>query len=100
MDKQTLELFINILYECNSYEGYSICRVPGSVNLPILKKSGIHSTWNSLLQMILNCCFSASLSIDGYFGDKTEAAVKALQQEHKIDIDGIVGTQTWTILLK
>jgi GH25 family lysozyme M1 (1,4-beta-N-acetylmuramidase) len=38
--------------------------------------------------------------IDGRFGDKTLAAVRALQIAHGIQVDGKVGPQTWGILIK
>lgn len=36
---------------------------------------------------------------DGDFGEKTLAAVKKFQTERKIDVDGIVGPETWKELL-
>ena len=33
--------------------------------------------------------------IDGVFGDATEAAVKAFQEQREITVDGIVGKITW-----
>ena len=33
--------------------------------------------------------------IDGVFGNATEAAVKAFQQEREIPVDGIIGKVTW-----
>jgi len=33
--------------------------------------------------------------VDGDFGPKTEAAVKAYQEDRAIHVDGIVGDQTW-----
>ena len=36
-----------------------------------------------------------SLDEDGVFGDKTQEAVKDYQQKNNLDVDGIVGTNTW-----
>lgn len=33
--------------------------------------------------------------IDGRFGPQTEAAVRALQERHELDVDGVAGPQTW-----
>ena len=33
--------------------------------------------------------------IDGNFGPRTESAVRAYQTQQNIDVDGIVGDQTW-----
>lgn len=34
-------------------------------------------------------------AVDGDFGPKTDAAVKAYQQDRAVHVDGIVGDQTW-----
>ena len=34
-------------------------------------------------------------AVDGDFGPKTEGAVKAYQQDRDVEVDGIVGDQTW-----
>jgi peptidoglycan hydrolase-like protein with peptidoglycan-binding domain len=39
------------------------------------------------------------VSIDGDFGPKTEAAVKAYQKRHNLVADGLVGPKTWASLL-
>ena len=35
--------------------------------------------------------------VDGDFGPKTKAAVKAYQQDRAVHVDGIVGDQTWWV---
>ncbi|MBU0655348.1 MAG: N-acetylmuramidase family protein, partial [Gammaproteobacteria bacterium] len=40
-----------------------------------------------------------TVTIDGNFGDKTEAAVKQFQLDNKLVADGIVGEKTWQVLL-
>jgi peptidoglycan hydrolase-like protein with peptidoglycan-binding domain len=39
-------------------------------------------------------------SIDGVFGEATQAAVKAAQQKFNLQPDGIVGSATWSALLR
>jgi len=50
------------------------------------------------LQRRLVAAGSDELEIDGEFGPATEAAVKAFQEDAGIDVDGIVGPQTWGAL--
>lgn len=40
-----------------------------------------------------------SIPDDGIFGPKTQAAVEAFQESHGLYVDGIVGPNTWSVLL-
>ena len=51
-----------------------------------------------VLQYMLNF-LGLNLELDGIFGSNTERAVREFQTNMKIDVDGIVGKQTWTCLL-
>lgn len=52
------------------------------------------------LQILLNGSLKPSprLKADGVFGKKTQDAVKRLQQEKKLSVDGVVGKNTWAVL--
>jgi peptidoglycan hydrolase-like protein with peptidoglycan-binding domain len=39
------------------------------------------------------------IPVDGIFGTKTEAAVKAFQEAEKLQVDGIVGPKSWDKLI-
>lgn len=70
-----------------------------SVELPILQK-GDESGCVRTLQILLNKYNNAALDEDGDFGPKTHTAVQNYQRSRRLGIDGIVGPQTWTKLLK
>ena len=36
--------------------------------------------------------------VDGRYGTRTEAAVKNLQQQRGVAVDGVIGPQTWSII--
>jgi hypothetical protein len=50
-------------------------------------------------QSILNGKAGARLALDGDFGPATQAAVRAWQTFFRLEVDGIVGPQTWATLL-
>lgn len=50
------------------------------------------------VQEILNAKGYNCGEVDGIFGKKTLAAVKAFQQDHGLTPDGIVGSETWAML--
>lgn len=70
-----------------------------NVELPILRK-GDESGYVKTLQILLNKYNDAKLDEDGDFGPATLAAVRAYQTSRSLDVDGIVGAQTWAQLLK
>lgn len=50
------------------------------------------------LQELLVAHGFSKVRVDGNFGYVTEAAVKALQRQHGLRIDGCVGPKTWIVL--
>jgi peptidoglycan hydrolase-like protein with peptidoglycan-binding domain len=40
-----------------------------------------------------------NVTVDGIFGPRTEAAVRAIQSSRGLTVDGIVGNQTWPALI-
>jgi peptidoglycan hydrolase-like protein with peptidoglycan-binding domain len=61
---------------------------------PVLRKGSTDPAVRDL-QQALKALGHDPGSIDGVFGDATESAVKAFQQEREITVDGIVGKVTW-----
>jgi hypothetical protein len=51
------------------------------------------------VQSILNGKAGAKLATDGDFGPATEEAVKAWQTFFRLEVDGIVGPETWSTLI-
>jgi peptidoglycan hydrolase-like protein with peptidoglycan-binding domain len=39
------------------------------------------------------------LAVDGAFGAKTKSATIAFQKNHKLQVDGVIGPNTWRTLL-
>lgn len=54
----------------------------------------------SIAQCALSRYGYTTVEVDGKFGPKTEAAVRAFQKANKIQVDGIVGVETFKALLK
>jgi surface antigen len=42
----------------------------------------------------------ARLAIDGEFGNQTAAAVRKFQQDNKLEVDAVIGHNTWTAMWK
>jgi peptidoglycan hydrolase-like protein with peptidoglycan-binding domain len=63
-------------------------------------KNGHRGTQVKVLQWLLSQNGFDAGKIDGIFGANTKKAVKAYQEAHGLDPDGIVGRQTWKSLLE
>lgn len=50
------------------------------------------------LQYLLNAR-GAHLVVDGFFGPRTDAAVRSYQRTHGLVVDGIVGPKTWSSVI-
>ena len=66
-------------------------------NYPLIR-SGDRGNFVYLLQFILNS-FGYNLSVDGIFRSKTLNAVKNFQSQNSLQVDGLVGNNTWKTLL-
>lgn len=69
-----------------------------SVQLPQLRR-GSHGYYVQTLQILLNGRDYDCGEADGDLGPKTENAIKELQRDKKIEVDGIAGPDTWARLL-
>jgi len=80
--------------------GQIIC-IPGSAQppteCPTLSIGSRGASVTKLQQLLTNEGFNPG-PIDGIFGSRTQAAVRAFQQETDLVVDGIVGVRTWTAL--
>lgn len=72
-----------------------------NVELKILKKGSKNNQVKTLQRILYAMGYAlGSAPVDGVFGSKTEEAVRNFQAKHKLEVDGIVGEQTWAKLLK
>lgn len=65
---------------------------------PTVRKGDNGPTVKSLNEMLVEADFDAPNS--SRFASKTHSAVRAYQESRRLTVDGIVGLQTWTALLK
>jgi peptidoglycan hydrolase-like protein with peptidoglycan-binding domain len=63
-----------------------------------LVKQGARDHPVRTLQHLLQA-HNATIAVDGIFGPKTDAAVRAFQSSKGLAVDGIVGPQTWSALI-
>lgn len=71
---------------------------PVTISYPTLRRGAKGELVVQLQDLLTKDGFP--LVIDGIFGPKTYLAVRFFQQKHKIQVDGIVGPQTWGELIK
>lgn len=67
------------------------------MNNPVLRRGSKLRDVVARLQLTLQG-LGFTIDIDGAFGPVTEQAVKALQEKQGLDVDGVVGADTWRVL--
>lgn len=71
-----------------------------SVAVPVLAKGDTGDEVEALQALLKGYGYGIGLwGVDGNFGAATDKAVKRFQQDNKLDVDGIVGIDTWSALL-
>lgn len=70
----------NLMYGDDPYRGSS--------------RTGDPETAIQVLQRNLNFCYGTKLAVDGIYGSRTRAAVRAVQIKHRLVVDGIYGPKT------
>lgn len=72
---------------------------PAETKQPTLRKGDKSGDgWVEYAQSLLNFQIKAGLEEDGNFGGGTESAVIKFQKEKKLQVDGVIGNQTWAAL--
>ena len=76
-------------------------RMPADPDTPVLSRGATGAAVNGLQKGLLKFGGAGSATdpgpADGSFGARTEAAVKAYQQQHALQNDGVVGPRTWWV---
>ncbi|NEP01604.1 MAG: peptidoglycan-binding protein [Symploca sp. SIO2E9] len=72
---------------------------PANVTLPILREGMRGPAVRQLQQRLIALGFLKG-TVDGVFGEATQAAVKAAQRNFQLEPDGVVGPSTWSALLR
>jgi len=72
---------------------------PADSNTPLLSRGASGSVVTALQKGLKKYSTPATDPgpVDGDFGPKTEDAVKVYQQDRDVEVDGIVGDQTWWV---
>lgn len=72
---------------------------PGYVLVPGMRNEFVAVLQNYLIR-IAEIESLPTVSLTGYFGTQTKAAVTAFQRQHDLTPDGVVGAETWDALLR
>lgn len=67
-------------------------------SLPVLQY-GKANVYVKIMQVLLNYYEKANLEVDRHYGVLSKKAVADYQMKYKLEVDGIVGTETWTHIL-
>ena len=70
----------------------------GVNSLTVVHQNSMGNTVKLVQQALLDCGFYHG-AIDGYFKTNTEIAVKAFQADYSLVADGVIGPNTWAILI-
>ena len=95
---------VRLQSECNNqgFSNQNVDGITGTVTLKgcplLLNKSQGNIT--ALVQERLNSLGYDCGDIDGINGNNTQKAIKSFQQDNGLQVDGIVGKNTWKCLLK
>ncbi|WP_409069832.1 N-acetylmuramoyl-L-alanine amidase [Clostridium sp. FAM 1755] len=92
--------------EINS-QGFGNIKVDGVVGeatlnaAPIVKKGARGGITKAIQKMLINIGYPVGSSgVDGIFGNGTETAIKVIQKDCNLSVDGIVGRETWKALFR
>ena len=93
--------YLEIPYVKETAKNNTVKKGEKTVNIVLneLKKGSKGEQVKALQRMLAYMGYSKS-SVDGDFGTKTDAGVRAYQKANKLTVDGIVGGNTWNKLLK
>jgi len=82
------------------------CYPPPPVSVPVVPppsfrtlRKGMAGLDVALLQQHLRGAGYTAVVVDGRFGPQTDTYVRAFQKKHGLAVDGIVGPQTWPVIL-
>jgi hypothetical protein len=71
------------------------------MELDVLKRGATGDQVKAVQRMLYSLGYDIGYTrVDGSFGSKTEGAIRRYQHNNGLEVDGVVGTKTWTKLLK